>query len=91
MRKDNMTKIYSFAARREIRSPITDNLKEEYRNFLELKYLHGDVWALLSRLKARAERAALDNLVERVMEQEGDGRNDKEFMVWMGGFFKETK
>jgi hypothetical protein len=62
-------------------------IPKEYRRFLELKVLKGDVWAILTRLNSRNQLDALANLVDRVIQQDPMGKADQEFMVWLGGFF----
>lgn len=60
---------------------IEDFLAQEYVDFLEKKILNGDVWALLARLNPKNQKDALDDLVQRVLDQNGCGRKDKEFMA----------
>jgi hypothetical protein len=88
-RKDDMGKVISLPFSRIIEhaKPLERSMAEEYRHFLELKACAGDVWALLARMKNREQMAAIENLVDRVLQQQGDGSKDLEFRAWLGGPF----
>jgi hypothetical protein len=84
-----MGKIFDFPFQKVLanREPLRSELKEEYRCFLNMKILRSDIWGVLCRLNNNNQRAALENLVDRVIQQNECGEGDKEFMVWMGGVF----
>jgi hypothetical protein len=60
---------------------IEDILIDEYETFLREKVTQGQVWALLTRLNENNQKAAIVELIDRVLEQNGCGKKDKEFMA----------
>ena len=59
----------------------------EYRDFLELKILKGEITGVYNRLTQDNFKAAIENLVDRVIQEDPEGKKDKEFHAWLGGTY----